>query len=315
MSRALIFSSPPPRQILYLAVTTGTNAAIAAMNNEGLPSDAISVENGVIISSCTRWPLIIDPQLQGYKWLRSKFEAPAKEENEPDAGGEENAEAEDEFGGEFAEDQQFDEDGNPIPKEDTKPKRQELVVMQLTMKNWARVLSNCIQNGDVVIIENVGETLDATLDPVLARAVYKKGRNMYLRFGGEEIAFDPMFKLYLTTKLSNPHYSPEILAQTTLINFIATEAGLEDQLLARVVNAENPDLEKQKQKLQEEFNAYKITLVQLEDELLERLANAPEDILSDVPLIIGLEKTKKTASDINAAIVVGKETEKKINKL
>jgi len=77
----------------------------------------------------------------------------------------------------------------------------------------------------VVIIENVGETLDPTLDPVLARAVYKKGRNLYLRFGGEEIAFDPLFKLYLTSKLSNPHYSPEILAQTTLINFIATEAG------------------------------------------------------------------------------------------
>jgi dynein heavy chain len=95
--------------------------------------------------------------------------------------------------------------------------------------------------------------LDPTLDPVLARAVYKKGRNMYLRFGGEEIAFDPLFKLFLTSKLSNPHYSPEILAQTTLINFIATEAGLEDQLLARVVNTENPDLEKQKQKLQEEF--------------------------------------------------------------
>ena len=47
-----------------LTMLTDT-AAIAAMNNEGLPADTISVENGVIISSCTRWPLIIDPQLQG----------------------------------------------------------------------------------------------------------------------------------------------------------------------------------------------------------------------------------------------------------
>lgn len=37
---------------------------------------------------------------------------------------------------------------------------------------------------------------------------------------------------------------------------------------------------------------YKIQLVQLEDDLLERLANAPDDILSDVPLIEGLEATK-----------------------
>ena len=299
-------------------------AAIASMNNEGLPADKISVENGVIISSCTRWPLIIDPQLQGYKWLRSKFEAPPPVDKEGEVGGEDGNEGGnedgnedddnfDEFGGE---EPQYDDEGNLIEVKKSKgPRRPDLVVLQLTMKDWARRLSNSIQNGDVVIIENVGEKLDPTLDPVLARAVYKKGRNLYLRFGGEEIAFDPQFKLYLTSKLSNPHYSPEILAQTTLINFIATEAGLEDQLLARVVNTENPDLEKQKQKLQEEFNQYKITLVRLEDELLERLANAPEDILSDVPLILGLEATKKTAADINIAIEAGKITEKTINEL
>ena len=44
-------------------------AGIAALNNEGLPADMISVQNGVIISSCTRWPLIIDPQLQGNRFF------------------------------------------------------------------------------------------------------------------------------------------------------------------------------------------------------------------------------------------------------
>lgn len=42
---------------------------------------------------------------------------------------------------------------------------------------------------------------------------------------------------------------------------------------------------------------YKIQLVQLEDDLLERLANAPDDILSDVPLIEGLEATKASETD------------------
>jgi hypothetical protein len=47
----------------------------------------------------------------------------------------------------------------------------------------------------------------------------------------------------LQTKLSNPHYKPEIAAQTTLVNFCVTEKGLEDQLLALVVDHERPDLQ------------------------------------------------------------------------
>ena len=48
------------------------------------------------------------------------------------------------------------------------------------------------------------------------------------------------------TKLANPHYKPEMQAQTTLINFTVTRDGLEDQLLASVVAQERPDLEKLK---------------------------------------------------------------------
>lgn len=67
-----------------------------------------------------------------------------------------------------------------------------------------------------------------------------------MKIGDREIDFHPSFRLILHTKLANPHYRPEIQAQTTLINFTVTQDGLEDQLLAEVVNAERPDLESQK---------------------------------------------------------------------
>ena len=136
---------------------------------------------------------------------------------------------------------------------------------------------------------------------------------MYIKFGGEEVEYDNKFQLYLQTKLSNPHYKPEIAAQCTLINFIATEKGLEDQLLAKTVGRERPELEEKAQALQAAFQQYKIQLVQLEDDLLERLANAPEDILSDVPLIEGLEATKLAAKEIGEAVLEGKKTEIDIN--
>ena len=44
------------------------------------------------------------------------------------------------------------------------------------------------------------------------------------------------------TKLSNPHYAPEIQAECTLVNFAVTPQGLEDQLLALVVREERPEV-------------------------------------------------------------------------
>jgi dynein heavy chain len=194
-----------------------------------------------------------------------------------------------------------------------KEEKNGLQVFQLNQKGWMRKVEQAIINGQTIIIENLGVDIDATLDPVLSRAIYKKGRNFFIRFGGEEVEYDSHFQLYLQTKLSNPHYKPEIAAQCTLINFIATERGLEDQLLAKVVGAERAELEAQAQALQAAFQRYKIQLVQLEDDLLERLANAPEDILSDVPLIEGLEATKAAAKEISIAVEQGKKTEIDIN--
>jgi len=47
-----------------------TDATIAGWNTELLPADRVSTENGAIVSSCARWPLMIDPQLQGITWIK-----------------------------------------------------------------------------------------------------------------------------------------------------------------------------------------------------------------------------------------------------
>ena len=64
-------------------------------------------------------------------------------------------------------------------------------------------------------------------------------------------------------------------------------------MLAHVVKLEQPELEIQKQELQAAFNQYQIQLIQLEDDLLERLANAPDDILSDVFECGAVEKKRR----------------------
>ncbi len=84
----------------------------------------------------------------------------------------------------------------------------------------------------------------------------------------------------MQTKLINPHYKPETAAQCTIINFIVTESGLEDQLLALVVRVEKPEVEQQKEELVNRQNEFKITLAKLESDLLKNLSDAnPATIL------------------------------------
>lgn len=263
-------------------------SSVAQWMNEGLPADRISIENGCIITSCARWPLLVDPQLQGMSWLRARdFRHGINTEQS--------------------------EDCNTMSSQGESDEISPLVIIHPSQDHWLKTLKSAISNGQSVIMENLGESIDASLEPVLMRQVYRKGRNWFLHFSAEEIEYDPNFRLYLHTKLPNPHYRPEILAYCTLIDFSVTEKGLEDQLLANVVNLEQPDLEKQKQQLQQEFNGYQIQLLHLETQLLERLSNAPDDILSDVALIEGLEQTKQTANDVARAVLKGREAEKEIN--
>lgn len=49
------------------------DADVATWQNEGLPADRMSTENASILLGCERWPLMVDPQLQGIKWIKNKY--------------------------------------------------------------------------------------------------------------------------------------------------------------------------------------------------------------------------------------------------
>ncbi|KAL4716976.1 hypothetical protein ACJJTC_012787 [Scirpophaga incertulas] len=238
------------------------DTTVALWQNEGLPSDRMSIENATILSNSDRWPLMIDPQLQGVKWIKQKY-------------------------------------------------GDKLCVIRLGQKGYLETIEKAIIRGEIVLLENIGEAIDPVLDHVIGRNLIKKGK--VIKIGDKEVEYNSNFRLILHTKLANPHYQPEMQAQTTLVNFTVTRGGLEDQLLAEVVKAERPDLEDLKSDLTRQQNQFKIQLKKLEDDLLLKLSSAGEDILADTALIENLETTKKTATDIEKKVAEAKITSVRID--
>eukprot|EP00758_Cryptobia_borreli_P018936 Tbor_TRINITY_DN7672_c0_g1::TRINITY_DN7672_c0_g1_i1::g.1014::m.1014/K10408/DNAH; dynein heavy chain, axonemal len=92
---------------------------------KGLPTDAFSIENGIITTRSQRWCLCIDPQGQANSWIRA-----------------------------------MERDNN-------------LKIIKLSDPNYMRTLENAIKVGIPVLLENIEEELDAVIDPILLRQVYK----------------------------------------------------------------------------------------------------------------------------------------------
>lgn len=89
-------------------------------------------------------------------------------------------------------------------------KKNNLQVMKLSDGDFVRKLENCITFGYPLLLENVMEELDPTLEPLLARAVFKSAGSLQIRLGDSVIEYNDKFRFYITTKMRNPHYAPEV---------------------------------------------------------------------------------------------------------
>jgi len=97
-----------------------------------------------------------------------------------------------------------------------------------------------------------------------------------------------------------------------LINFSVTEDGLADQLLAIIVKMERPKLAQRKEKVIQDQNQYKITLMELEEQILSDL-NQEGDLLENEPMVERLENSKKVSEQVSVAMKQSREAEKEIN--
>uniref|UniRef100_A0A803TP24 Dynein axonemal heavy chain 1 n=1 Tax=Anolis carolinensis TaxID=28377 RepID=A0A803TP24_ANOCA len=180
---------------------------------------------------------------------------------------------------------------------------------KLSDRDFLRSLENAIRFGKPFLLENVGEELDPALEPVLLKQTYKQQGSTVLKLGDTVIPYHEDFKMYITTNLPNPHYTPELSTKLTLINFTLSPSGLEDQLLGQVVAEERPDLEEAKNQLIVSNAKMRQELKEIEDQILYRLSSSEGNPVDDLELIKVLEASKLKAGEIQVA----EQTEKDID--
>lgn len=128
-------------------------------------------------------------------------------------------------------------------------KTNRLCVIRFSQPDYVRVLENAIQYGLPVLLENVGEMLDPLLDCVLLKQIFKQSGTLCVKLGDTVVEYNNAFRLYITTKLHNPDYLPDLAVKVNVLNFVATFDGLQEVIAAVTVARERPDLEAEKTQL------------------------------------------------------------------
>jgi len=189
-----------------------------------------------------------------------------------------------------------------------------LKIKSMNDADFMKHLELSIQYGDPFLFENIDEEVDPMLDPVLEKQVTIESGQKFVTLGDKKVDWNDDFLLFFTTKLANPHYTPEVMSKVMVINYSVTMDGLANQLLNVVVGHERPDLEEQFATLVAEMSENAQLIVQLEDTLLHELSNSKGNILDNEELIKTLDETKTKAVYIQGQLEKSNFVKEDINK-
>lgn len=192
-------------------------------------------------------------------------------------------------------------------------KANHLVVIKLTDSDYVRKLESCIPAGTPVLLENVGEELDPVIEPVLQKLTFKQQGTEYMKIGDNIVEYNQKFFFYMTTRLRNPHYLPEVAVKVCLLNFMITPQGLQDQLLGIVAAKEKPELEEKKNQLILESAENNKQLKEIEDRILHVLSSSEGSILENETAIEILSSSKTLSIEISEKQKIASVTEEEID--
>ena len=164
--------------------------------------------------------------------------------------------------------------------------------------DFVRKFEQAIPLGLPVLLEGVGVELAPVLAPLLEKRLTKTSGTLTLEFGDSVLDYSTEFRLYITTKLPNPHFLPEVSTKVTVVNFLITCSGLRDQLLDLIIQRENAQLDEEQRGLIQTTYENKLMQRDVEARILEVLRSSEGNILDDEEAIDVLAQSQRLANEI-----------------
>lgn len=109
-------------------------------------------------------------------------------------------------------------------------KRNRLCVIRLNEPDSYRILENSIQFGLPVLLEKLKEDFDPSMEAVLQKQLFKQDGQDCVKLKDSMVEYSENFRLYITTELDNPKYTPEIAMVVNIVNFTMTKDGLDNRV-------------------------------------------------------------------------------------
>ena len=175
------------------------------------------------------------------------------------------------------------------------------------------ILENALFLGADLMLEGLQETIDPILDSILQKQFFFHNSVKVVQIGDSNRPVDENFFLYMFTTHSNPHFTPEVTINTTILNFTITEEGLGEQLLDLVCRKEIPRDTEEKSRLVIQSVEYFKNIHALEDKILEMLKTGGSKILESEELINSLTESKEMAIEVEKKLINAKNAEQRIN--
>jgi len=90
-------------------------------------------------------------------------------------------------------------------------------ILTFNDSDFLKQLELCVKYGFPCLFQDVNHYIDPIIDNILAKNIKGAAGRETVLLGDKEIDYDPNFRLYLNTKLSNPKYPPNVYGKVTVM--------------------------------------------------------------------------------------------------